>query len=183
MPQPTPQRCRGRQADHGQRSPLFRLLRLNRATALRGYCSGDAASDKLLGHGERVPAGTLYLRLLDLTYISLNQHEREAEIEMGMHRLVLRRPRRNPTVFDIHRALRHCKNPAGINPGFFHQLSHRRFDQPGIIRLEMAPGLQNNSVRDVVNKQNFSTAADQERTNGNVHSIVSSRGKSRSVSQ
>jgi hypothetical protein len=106
--------------------------------------------DKALGLGERVPAGTGHLGLLDTPHVTISGREGVSEVEVEMIRLVLLRPCPDPAVLDIRRDLRDAGHRARVDAGLLRQLALRCAGERGIGRLKVAAGLQEDPVRAVL---------------------------------
>jgi hypothetical protein len=132
--------------------------------------------DKALSLGERVPAGTGHLGLLDAAHVAVGRREGVPEVEVEVVWLVLLGPCGDPAVLDAHRGLRDAEHRARVDTGLLGQFAFRRAGQRGIGRLEVAARLQDDPVRAVLDKKDLG-AADQQRAGSHVHWEAPPRGE------
>lgn len=117
---------------------------------------------KALSLGERVPAGTVHLGLLDAPDLTVGRGEGVPEVEVEVAGLVLRRPCRDRAVLDVRRGLADAEHRARVNTGLRYEFALRRAGQRGIDRLKVAARLQDDPVGAVLDKKDLG-AADQQR--------------------
>src|SRR4051794_5776751 len=83
----------------------------------RAHSPPDAVPDKALGYGERVPAGTCDLGLLDAANVTVGCREGVPEVEVEMGRLAFVRPCRDPAILDVRRGQREAGHRARVDAG------------------------------------------------------------------